>query len=184
MEPIDQANLPDADPNDCWGPCSVTCGIGFRQNIKKEDECASFPRTQVCTPGGCKLDCEFEWNSWGRCSATCGSGRHFRGTLIKKYPVYGGRLCPQTEEEACNPEDCPTLPPGHTTSTVTTTTTTPTPTTTMYFTTTPAWPMDEVEEAVAKVFQTMGCTFILACLTVTLLVFLAMRYCVMYLSLC
>ncbi len=176
MEQIDQAELPDEDPADCWGPCSVTCGIGHRQNIDKQGRCSAVPVTQICSPRRCPLDCLYQWHIWGQCSASCDGGRQFRGPSIQRKPAHGGEPCPAIQENPCNMEECPSVPTDLTPTSVTTTTKKSTSMTTIYFTTTPVWPLDEVEEVVVEAVQSMGCTFLLVSLGLTLLVFLALRY--------
>ena len=95
---------------------------------------------------------------------------------IRADPTHGGEACPEFKERPCNTNTCPTKPTGWTTELETTTTAMP-PTTTILTPpiTTPEFPLKDVEKTIATFLQTLGCTFILSALGVTIGIFLILR---------
>lgn len=100
-----------------WGPCSVTCGDGFRWRTRvvatQASKCGKpavgpSKETERCgkTTVGCvaSTDCVFSnWTAWGACSATA-NGVQVRHRYIATYPTGQGLQCqgPLRQIEPCN----------------------------------------------------------------------------------
>ncbi len=152
------------------------CGVGEHKNLHNRPICRSFEETKVCREKPCPVDCKFSWNSWGTCSVTCGGGRQFRTPLVKTIARHGGKECTGIQKRSCKAKECPTMASDLTSTSAVTTTKAERSTTSEHKTTTPVFPLNEVEEVVVNAVQSLGCVFILGSLTVTLAVFLILRY--------
>ncbi|XP_065841444.1 A disintegrin and metalloproteinase with thrombospondin motifs adt-1-like [Oscarella lobularis] len=108
-----------------WGSCSVSCGGGFSNRMRKCDdpspmfggidcEGASTDKNE-CNQHPCPLDGAWgSWSSWSPCSALCGNhnrGKRFRSRQCNDpSPDFGGKFCHDRkakEEESCNRHPCP-----------------------------------------------------------------------------
>ncbi len=172
-----KTTIPENDPNNCWTACSAACGVGERKNLHNLPICRDFDEIQVCHDKQCPADCQFVWNRWGVCSVTCGEGSQFRTPLVKTRARHGGKVCAGVQKRSCNPKECPTAVTDLTPTSVITSTETKKRATTEYKTTTPVFPLNEIEEIVVTVVHSFGCTFILGSLAAALVVFLILRYC-------
>lgn len=79
-------------------------------NPDGNDECqeAEWVNARVCmdrSPKDCVVS---EWSAYGECDRTCGSGVKTRTRTVKKWPQFGGALCPKLDDIArCNEHACP-----------------------------------------------------------------------------
>ncbi|XP_031570613.1 coadhesin-like [Actinia tenebrosa] len=129
-----------------FGPCSVTCGDGYKQRRRhcnhplpkyggktcKEMELGDDTEAEKCNERKCPVNGGYsEWSAFGECSVTCGGGIKTRTReCTNPTPDLDGKNCtdlgPNEETRACNTEYCPTiLPPRTKPPTTTKQTTTP-----------------------------------------------------------
>jgi hypothetical protein len=103
-----------------WGPCSRTCGNGFKTRKRgpmpftqmdggakcndkdsiMSEECSSFTCPQSCVWA--------KWGLWGGCTKTCGTGIKVR-SRDSAGPFHGGSPCVGNvnDQENCNAFSCP-----------------------------------------------------------------------------
>lgn len=56
------------------------------------------------------IDCVISnWTAWDHCDVPCGGGQHQRHRFIQKFPMFGGKSCPEDvlETQGCNMAPCP-----------------------------------------------------------------------------
>ncbi|XP_074627228.1 uncharacterized protein LOC141885237 isoform X4 [Acropora palmata] len=103
-----------------WSFCSVTCGPGKRERMRKCDNpppkfggesCFGSDRqTMPCSLSDCPVDGRWgKWSPWTECSATCGAAKRSRTRECDHPPsAHGGKTCegPEQQEEYCDLEPC------------------------------------------------------------------------------
>ncbi|KAK7094973.1 hypothetical protein V1264_006443 [Littorina saxatilis] len=104
-----------------WGPCSLSCGVGYRQ---RERQCnnprpqygglsclGSGVEQQPCRNQECAVDGNWgSWLSWSQCSLSCGGGiRSRQRRCDNPRPQFGGTECmgSETQRDYCNNDPCP-----------------------------------------------------------------------------
>ncbi|XP_061680955.1 hemicentin-1 isoform X2 [Syngnathoides biaculeatus] len=104
-----------------WGPCSLTCGIGFQ---KRQRQCSnplpanggrhcagSDTETRSCHGKPCPVDGNWsKWSLWEECSRSCGHGNRTRMRTCTNPPAqHGGRPCEGRTVEVimCSVRPCP-----------------------------------------------------------------------------
>ncbi|XP_053377847.1 SCO-spondin-like isoform X2 [Mercenaria mercenaria] len=105
-----------------FGPCSATCGGGFRV---KSRTCTYHPTapmgrnctgsrefSEECNPQSCPVDGVLtDWENWSYCTATCNGGTRFRTRqCFFQLNVPHGANCTGAlrDDEPCNESPCPT----------------------------------------------------------------------------
>lgn len=97
-----------------WSSCTNACDEGTTYRNRQVDkeaayggkDCGTTYDEKNCNLGACAVDCEHEWGDWSECTKECGGGVKYRHPEIKQKTQYGGKECPDTEEEVCNDNDC------------------------------------------------------------------------------
>ncbi|RUS87810.1 hypothetical protein EGW08_004409 [Elysia chlorotica] len=100
-----------------WGPCSVTCGGGFKSRARECDlalhggENCTGPSEQnnTCNMHHCPVNGVWNmWSDWSICTVTCGGGNQSRQRDCQG-PFHGGDPCEGLTEETqdCNIQNCP-----------------------------------------------------------------------------
>ncbi|KAJ8319985.1 hypothetical protein KUTeg_001572 [Tegillarca granosa] len=103
-----------------WGPCSVTCGVGYTRRSRQCNNpspqfgganCVGDYREQIsCELDPCPIDGGFSrWSDWSVCSATCGRGISTRTrSCDSPAPQYGGQDCngEREEQKQCMIQEC------------------------------------------------------------------------------
>ncbi|XP_068700145.1 uncharacterized protein [Montipora foliosa] len=103
-----------------WSFCSVKCGPGKRERMRKCDNppprfggesCVGSDRqTMPCSLSDCPVDGKWgKWSPWTECSATCGAAKRSRTRECDHPPAaHGGKTCdgPEKQEEYCDLEPC------------------------------------------------------------------------------
>jgi len=85
-----------------WGPCSVTCGIGRQERMRRISQRAdlgghacfgSSLENNECNMGSCpRVDCKLgEWSPWSECDVS--QPQRFRRRSVEVAPSNGGRAC-------------------------------------------------------------------------------------------
>ncbi|KAG8436526.1 hypothetical protein GDO86_007581 [Hymenochirus boettgeri] len=104
-----------------WQSCSVTCGQGVQQRIRRCDNplpangglyCqGEDTERQSCKNKPCPVDGNWsDWSSWEECSRTCGSGKRTRvRTCSDPATQEGGKTCAgkTVDFAVCNEKPCP-----------------------------------------------------------------------------
>ncbi|CDJ47042.1 thrombospondin type 1 domain-containing protein, putative [Eimeria brunetti] len=104
-----------------WGPCSATCGGGYKQRhrevveapINGGDPCESLEEFEPCAEFSCfGSDCKVsEWGEWGACSKECGGGVHTRERQVLMPRTGNGADCPELQQRrGCGLHRCPGVP--------------------------------------------------------------------------
>ncbi|KAL9971012.1 hypothetical protein ACROYT_G023488 [Oculina patagonica] len=103
-----------------WSFCSVKCGPGKRERMRKCDNpppkfggesCVGSDRqTMPCSLSDCPVDGKWGlWSPWTSCSATCGAAKRSRTRECDHPPAaHGGKTCegPEKQEEYCKLQPC------------------------------------------------------------------------------
>lgn len=99
-----------------WGPCSVSCGAGWRSRYKQCTNCDmnhfDNVQSEPCLENFyCPVDGNWgPWFGWSPCSESCGGGTRRRERRCNyPPPTHGGKDCPGKSEriQPCNEEKCP-----------------------------------------------------------------------------
>ncbi|KAK3601583.1 hypothetical protein CHS0354_027828 [Potamilus streckersoni] len=99
-----------------WGPCSTSCGAGWRSRYRDCINCDKNHYENVMSePCVIKLKCPLHgsWGAWSKftvCSATCGRGTMMRNRLCDNPPpANGGANCPgqDLQHRPCENRQCP-----------------------------------------------------------------------------
>lgn len=69
--------------------------------------CGETLQYRDCGTDPCPAACKYEWSEYSDCSATCGGGYKKRTVKVASKSLYGGKECPEDEEEACGDYPCP-----------------------------------------------------------------------------
>ena len=103
-----------------WSFCSVKCGPGKRERMRKCDNpppkfggenCPGSDRqTMPCSLSDCPVDGKWGlWSPWTACSATCGAAKRSRTRgCDHPPPAHAGKTCegPEKQEEYCKLQPC------------------------------------------------------------------------------
>ena len=103
-----------------WSFCSVKCGPGKRERMRKCDNpppkfggenCPGSDRqTMPCSLSDCPVDGKWGlWSPWTACSATCGAAKRSRTRgCDHPPPAHAGKTCegPERQEEYCKLQPC------------------------------------------------------------------------------
>ncbi|XP_072324712.1 LOW QUALITY PROTEIN: SCO-spondin [Scyliorhinus torazame] len=88
-----------------WGPCSQTCGTGYRSR-----NCSETPQQlrelQPCYPQPCPVHCDLGlWSEWSNCSCISPVQNRYRAS---HGPLFGGKSCKgqRIESRMCNLTEC------------------------------------------------------------------------------
>ncbi|KAM3620522.1 uncharacterized protein V6R79_024924 [Siganus canaliculatus] len=104
-----------------WGPCTVSCGVGFQSRFRQcnnprpangGQHCAGQDaETRSCQGKPCPVDGSWSaWSVWEECSQSCGQGNRTRTRTCSSPPAqHGGRLCEgrAVEVTMCSIRPCP-----------------------------------------------------------------------------
>ncbi|XP_060552023.1 hemicentin-1-like isoform X2 [Ruditapes philippinarum] len=104
-----------------WQACTVTCGEGLQERIRRCDNpppsdhggycLGDEDETQRCKLRECPVDGNWgNWGHWNPCTLSCGGGTRTRSRACNyPEPLYGGLYCIGTDLQLdyCNSEPCP-----------------------------------------------------------------------------
>ncbi|XP_038666358.1 SCO-spondin [Scyliorhinus canicula] len=88
-----------------WGPCSQTCGTGYRSRNCSETQ-QQLRELQPCYPQPCPVHCDLGlWSEWSNCSCISPVQNRYRAS---HGPLFGGKSCKgqMIESRMCNLTEC------------------------------------------------------------------------------